>query len=517
MASNDQNLVVYDSSGNILNAWCEAGCSGTATNTRIWVNLGSDIITTNGGTFLIYLGFYPTSTNNYSPTGNWGAYPLFTSTYAQYDNGGRVFTFYDDFAGSTLSSSWTVQDCICTVNNGITLIDTVPGWGGIYSSNMAGSSNDIDVLFNSGSSDTGVYESFGITNTLSASDLGHCTASDMDYQLFETRQGQGQFWIENCNAGTMTDVHATEYTPSSNTYYLATGYLDTANFLTNSTSVATLTATAGTQDLVLAAGASTTYTDYYYRVRVAPPNNVMPTVTSEESITSTSTGTGVITPTGTSASLVPSIIQMISCNIQDVSNPTCSLPSVVQKGDILVVTEGFFPDQPTDSLGTNFSLYQNPYENEPTTSYITEAVIYVGIAPSTGDDTIMYTRSNDYTLVSLYEIANAQALQSNSGNGGANGTSSVPTAPFTSIFSPPRNSIVICSAEGQNANGDGGSYSTNSNYTANGFANFYGGYNQAGAEYLTRSSGSYDCQFSVSGQSSSAWAWSAAYVYFPPD
>jgi len=61
-----------------------------------------------------------------------GIAPYLTSTYAQYDNGENVFNFYDNFAGTTLSSKWItgVNGGSYTVNNGLTLI--VPAIGGDY-------------------------------------------------------------------------------------------------------------------------------------------------------------------------------------------------------------------------------------------------------------------------------------------------------------------------------------------------------------------------------------------------
>ncbi|MEM3860013.1 MAG: hypothetical protein QW478_11540, partial [Candidatus Micrarchaeaceae archaeon] len=49
----------------------------------------------------------------------WGANPLWTSTYGQYDNGANVFSFYDNFAGTSLKSVWTVPSgSNYIVNNG---------------------------------------------------------------------------------------------------------------------------------------------------------------------------------------------------------------------------------------------------------------------------------------------------------------------------------------------------------------------------------------------------------------
>jgi len=53
-----------------------------------------------------------------------GMAPYLSPTYGQYDNGVNVFSFYDNFAGTTLSSKWVsgVSGGTATVNNGLSLI-----------------------------------------------------------------------------------------------------------------------------------------------------------------------------------------------------------------------------------------------------------------------------------------------------------------------------------------------------------------------------------------------------------
>ncbi|MEM4056704.1 MAG: hypothetical protein QW578_06690 [Thermoplasmatales archaeon] len=75
-------------------------------------------------------------------TNGLGAYPTLTSTYGQYDNGAKVFTFYYNFAGTSLPSGLTFfeSDGIYSVDNGITLTDnnsSGPGYAGIYTNTSA--------------------------------------------------------------------------------------------------------------------------------------------------------------------------------------------------------------------------------------------------------------------------------------------------------------------------------------------------------------------------------------------
>ena len=116
-------------SGNIpLYAWIESGASSTATNTVAWVNLASNTLGAAGSgtnTLTIYMNFLPDTSpvtsgyTGYAPQ-LYCASGCFQTSYAQYDTGGNVFNFYDNFAGNVLSSKWDVVTAY-TMNNGLTL------------------------------------------------------------------------------------------------------------------------------------------------------------------------------------------------------------------------------------------------------------------------------------------------------------------------------------------------------------------------------------------------------------
>ncbi len=91
--------------GNVpLYAWCESGCTGASTSTVVWVNLGTNTIGAAGGgsnTLTIYMNFMPSNvmTSDTAYTGEapqlfGGSYAQ--SSYAQYDNGAKVFPIYID-------------------------------------------------------------------------------------------------------------------------------------------------------------------------------------------------------------------------------------------------------------------------------------------------------------------------------------------------------------------------------------------------------------------------------------
>ena len=90
-----------------LNAWlesCTPSCTTSATSASAWVELTS-AIAGSGGTQTVYMTFLSTSTHFDGVY--WGEAPNIPGTYGANDNGANVFTFYDNFAGTSLSSKWT--------------------------------------------------------------------------------------------------------------------------------------------------------------------------------------------------------------------------------------------------------------------------------------------------------------------------------------------------------------------------------------------------------------------------
>ncbi|MEM3860577.1 MAG: hypothetical protein QW478_14485 [Candidatus Micrarchaeaceae archaeon] len=118
---------------NLLYAWLESAPQGTFTqgssvstyiSSNVWVNLGNNIIPANGS-LTIYMQILSSGTEFDGVY--WGANPLWTNTYGQYDNGVNVFNNYWNFAGTTLPSGWqelTSNGDTYTVNNGITFNNT---------------------------------------------------------------------------------------------------------------------------------------------------------------------------------------------------------------------------------------------------------------------------------------------------------------------------------------------------------------------------------------------------------
>lgn len=255
-----QNVEFFKSNGTIIPSWLESGNANTGTATVYWLQL-SGSISGSGGTLVVYMGFASTGTNLLSASGSTGEAPGLSSPYGQLDNGAKVFSFYDNFAGTTLSAKWqtfaasgvcspttTTYPCYA-VNNGLWLLQT-NGWFGVKSTaatfNPTTSVLDIDGYMPTPSSSNDIQAGYTTATAppTSAGSLGY----------FVTTNG-GNYQIYNCmNGATCADsaVIATDPTTPQTPSMTFVG----------APSSAALTSTASpTTQYVNALG---TYTQYYY-------------------------------------------------------------------------------------------------------------------------------------------------------------------------------------------------------------------------------------------------------------
>lgn len=116
LAANVKNVEFTDKKGNPLYAWCESDCGNSQTVSSVWVREDAKIAAFSQQK--IYLWIFSKSTNEYNRQGYWGAYPTFTSTYGQYDNGPEVFNFYNNFNGTVLCSCLSALEWIAPGGSG---------------------------------------------------------------------------------------------------------------------------------------------------------------------------------------------------------------------------------------------------------------------------------------------------------------------------------------------------------------------------------------------------------------
>ncbi len=274
-ASDLKNVEFFTSSGTIIPSWLESG-SDSSTNSRFWVKLADGIPAYSSVT--IYMGFGSTSTN-FLDGYTVGRAPSYSdSTYGYYDNGASMFSFYDNFAGSSLSYKWSVINApgSYSVDDGLTITGGSSGWESIESSTS----------FNP---QTKVFDASIYFPTLSSSGP-RCFAgwtpptvsSTPQYYIGDTSSYYALYNF--ANDGSSTTASGTSISGGS-TY----SYNIWSVWATSSASYATLdygSRTSNYQNFVstssayvgLAALSSTVYVQWA-RVRTLPPNGVMPSVT----------------------------------------------------------------------------------------------------------------------------------------------------------------------------------------------------------------------------------------------
>jgi hypothetical protein len=282
--SNLSNLYFSSDIGGsqVLNSWRESGTSNTGTATY-WVLLPNGIAANSNITIYLQID---NVINNDLDTTTTGVAPQLTSTYAQYDNGASVFSFYDNFAGTSLNTGkWNsyIGNGSITINNSLTI-------------NMSSSGTYAGIVSYNGYPLQLIFDTY--LTSFSASSLNNPGAG-IEIQSANSTSASGYIYIswngENSNGGSIVygsisggdeGVAAGPNFPSSNTvissYWLATGNEGFAlnyNSFTTSTNSSVGIGSANYYALATFANSpSTTVVWQWARARAYPPNGVMPSV-----------------------------------------------------------------------------------------------------------------------------------------------------------------------------------------------------------------------------------------------
>ncbi len=121
--ANDQNMEYFYANGTIIPSWIEYmnNSDGGINNHTIVLLKFINSLPRPNSLLIIYMGIAPSSVNLLN-NNNVGEAPQLSSTYAEYDDGANVFSFYDNFAGTTLSNIWQIHgNPIISVNDGLTI------------------------------------------------------------------------------------------------------------------------------------------------------------------------------------------------------------------------------------------------------------------------------------------------------------------------------------------------------------------------------------------------------------
>ena len=378
-----------------LNAWlesCTPSCMPSATSASAWVKLTSTIAGA-GGQATIYMAFTATTVEfdgNY-----WGEAPQLSGTYGQYDNGPNVFTFYDNFAGSSLSNKWTAITSgtgTVTVNNHVTLATTGPG--GHYAFIVSATQSQPQVAEAYMVSQAGgVGPMLGVAtgtsvNTYNALYSGYTlqwssgpgAKDDIAYQ----KSTGGQTSPLRPRTPSRRGVWGVTWA-AAGTEYFTDGTIANAQADNNAGAIANYGIYIG-QDT----GGASSFVDDYARMRAYPPADTMPSV---------SLGSGT--------------------------------------------TGNVAPAAPTDTLGDTYTLGTF---NTVTTGIVTYfSYVWFAAAASSGADTVTATFSSAVAgSISIYEIQGYSTSGTQSSTGGSSaGTSTSSVGSFT----PASNSFVVGNTE----------------------------------------------------------------------
>ena len=257
--SDCSNVRFHDINGNVITSWLE-DTSGTW-----WLSLINGIPANSY--VIIYMRIYDSSNFMFDGS-SVGEAPQLSSTYGQYDNGANVFPFYDNFAGTTLSSKWTSTGGITySVNNGFT-------------ATASGSYNDA-ITSSAGSiiSAPSVIDFYGIIDA-SVIDCG--AGSNNNVGTFIQTTGSNTFVQQHSNAGPSTNSGSITSLVTKEIYNLLIQSETSSTFSVNYG----ITVTPSTADapvypvpamLISGNGSfSPAFFAQWYRTRAYPPNGVMP-------------------------------------------------------------------------------------------------------------------------------------------------------------------------------------------------------------------------------------------------
>lgn len=260
------------SSGGVpIDAWVESGASNGAAQTYVWLSIPSPIPAL--GSLTVYMNF--ASGSVLSSSGPTGEAPQLSGSYAQYDDGSLIFPFYDNFAGTALSSKWTAfGNPSYTINDGFSATGPEPSYASIQSSSYTVTPPIIVDFYgaptyapSAGWAETGLFGSPLNVGTFVQNGAG---------DIFGQQQYPASTWSNSGNLATSitTGVWSVLVISSSVSEYQL-GYAD-SQFSSSDAPPYPLNI-----GLFLSSGGtiSPSYTIQWIRVRDYPPGGTMPTAT----------------------------------------------------------------------------------------------------------------------------------------------------------------------------------------------------------------------------------------------
>jgi plastocyanin len=100
------NVMFFAQTGATIQSWLESGNSNTASSTTYWLKIGKSIPA--NGNLIVYMGFASLSANLFNVR-TIGEAPQLSPVYGAYDDGKSVFSLYDNFKAHTSNSAWVAN------------------------------------------------------------------------------------------------------------------------------------------------------------------------------------------------------------------------------------------------------------------------------------------------------------------------------------------------------------------------------------------------------------------------
>ena len=290
-SNNLQNIEFFYQNGTIIPSWLEGDLlNGTLSpnlynsyNTIYWLRISSGNFLQAESSNVIFLGFASNTVNLFNGN-NVGEAPQLSPTYAEYDNGNAIFSFYDNFEGNTLKSWWTgtaVSGHFATVDNGLTLNES----SSLYEFFGTGSGYGF-------SPEKYTAESYSYSTTTTAEQCfntgyvgnqGGGLVGDAQQYLIASQTSQNAYYLGNWNPNSWSESNTPFHNTSITHYQVFSVWITPqktygmVNYGTPLSYNGTFAANNANDSVGLQTGHIAGYTyALWFRVRLLPPNNIMP-------------------------------------------------------------------------------------------------------------------------------------------------------------------------------------------------------------------------------------------------
>lgn len=269
-------------SGTAIPAWIESGATNTSTATLVWLRLNA---IPASSAISIGMVIFNTGCSLLSSTGPLGEAPQLSPTYAAYDDGSLVFSFYDNFAGTAISAGYKlISGATIQQNNGLSICCGIEG-GLIWSTGYAPPfvfESDVTGI-------SGPYPGLLLLSGTSGTSPGY--ALDDDAGGCSCSVGAGG--IDSGVSGTSSPVLSLSTGIMGGAWLTSSSQLWYENYATYTGSATTYTI-PGTEyvgfGLINASSASASLSLQWARIRAYPPNGVAPSTSFGSMVPALSAG-----------------------------------------------------------------------------------------------------------------------------------------------------------------------------------------------------------------------------------